>query len=74
MKLRHYTTKSDRTGGWMQLDLGTRQASIRMDSRLECFAEIARTAAAHVRRHGQSLDEATRFNLRALGVPVDADA
>jgi len=73
MKLRHYTTKSDRTGGWMQLDLGTRHASIRVDSRLECFAEIARAAAGQALRRGHSLDEATRFNLRALGVPVDCD-
>jgi len=72
MKLRHYTTKSDRTGGWMQLDLGTRRSSVRIDSRLECFAEIAATAAAQLRSRGRALDEATRVNLAALGV-LDAD-
>jgi hypothetical protein len=73
MKLRHYTTKSDRTGGWMQLDLGSRYASIRVDSRLDCFAEMARAAAAEARRRGQSLDASTLFNLHALGIAVDRD-
>ena len=71
MKLRHYTTKSDRTGGWMQLDLGTRHSSIRVDSRLDCFAEVVRAAASQVLRRGGSLDPATLFNLDALGVAVD---
>ncbi len=73
MQLRHYTTKSDRTGGWMQLDLGTQRGSIRMDSRLQCFAEIARTAALQARRRGTALDEATLTNLQALGAPADPD-
>jgi hypothetical protein len=71
MKLRHYTTRSDRTGGWMQLDLGSRHASIRVDSRLDCFAEIARAAALEALRRGHALDPATRFNLHAMGVPVE---
>ena len=73
MKLRHYTTKSDRTGGWMQLDLGTQRASIRIDSRLDGFAEIAQKAVTQLRRSGRSLDEPTLFNLSALGVPIDRD-
>jgi len=67
MKLRHYTTKSDRSGGWMQLDLGTPQGSIRIDSSLECFAGIVRAAAARASGRGDLLDAATRFNLSALG-------
>lgn len=73
MKLRHYTTKSDRTGGWMQLDLGSPHASIRIDSRLDCFAEIVRAAAGEALRRERPLDPATLSNLRALGVPVDRD-
>lgn len=73
MKLRHYTTKSDGSGGWMQLDLGTQHDSIRIDSRLEHFAEIARAAATHAERQGRPLDETTLFNLRALGVSRDQD-
>ena len=45
MKLNYYTTKSDRAGGWMQLDLSTGDRSVSVDSRLNGFAEIARIAA-----------------------------
>ena len=68
MKLSYYTTRSDRTGGWMQLDLGTGQRSLSVDSRLEGFADIAGVAAQQARRRGCPLDETTLLNLKALGV------
>jgi hypothetical protein len=74
VKLNYYTTRSDRTGGWMQLDLGTRQRSICVDSRLEGFAELAGTAAQEALRRGQRLDEATFVNLKALGIRCDGNA
>ena len=74
VKLNYYTTRSDRSGGWMQLDLGTRQRSICVDSRLEGFAELASTAAQEALRRGHRLDEATLLNLKALGVRYDGNA
>ena len=71
MKLNYYTTKSDRAGGWMQLDLSTGVRSVSVDSRLNGFAEIARIAAHQACRRGRSLDETTLLNLKALGVRVD---
>ena len=71
MKLNYYTTRSDRSGGWMQLDLGTGQRSLSVDSRLEGFAEIAGVAAQQARRRGCRLDETTLVNLKALGVRGD---
>ena len=68
MKLNYYTTRSDRSGGWMQLDLRTGQRSISVDSRLEGFADIAGVAAQEARRRGCPLDETTVLNLKALGV------
>ena len=73
MKLNYYTTRSDRAGGWMQLDLGTRGRSISVDSRLEGFADIAGVAARHAQRRGHRLDETTLSNLRALGVRCDGN-
>jgi hypothetical protein len=74
MKLGYYTTRSDRTGGWMQLDLGTRGRSISVDSRLQGFAEVAAAAASHAQRLGHRLDQATLSNLKALGVGGDGNA
>lgn len=71
MKLNYYTTRSDRSGGWMQLDLGTGQRSLSVDSRLEGFAEIAGVAAQEAGRRGCGLDETTLLNLKALGVRSD---
>jgi len=70
MKLGYYTTRSDRTGGWMQLDLRSQKRAISFDSRLEGFAEIAGVAAREAGRRGL-LDEMTRLNLDALGVRCD---
>lgn len=74
MKLNHYTTRSDRSGGWMQLDLSTRQRSIRIDSRLGSFSDLAGAAAQEALRRGCRLDGGTRVNLKALGVRCEGDA
>lgn len=71
MKLSYYTTRSDRTGGWMQLDLSTGAGSVSVDSRLDGFAEIAGVAAQEAQRRGCGLDETTVLNLKALGVRDD---
>ena len=75
MKLSYYTTRSDRTGGWMQLDLSTGESSISIDSRLQDFADVVDIAAQQVQRRGRpALDETTRRNLKALGVQCGGDA
>jgi hypothetical protein len=71
MRLSYYTTRSDRTGGWMQLDLSTGEGSVSVDSRLDGFAEIAEVAAREAQRHRCRLDETTVLNLKALGVRCD---
>ncbi|MGH8705901.1 MAG: hypothetical protein ACREUO_10855, partial [Burkholderiales bacterium] len=67
MRLDYYSTRGDREEGWMQLKLRGARRSIRIDSDLEGFAALASAVAAEARRHGHSLDEATRSNLQALG-------
>lgn len=75
MKLSYYTTRSDRTGGWMQLDLSTGESSISFDSRLQDFGDLVVIAAQQAERRGRpTLDEATRLNLKALGVRYGDDA
>ena len=71
MKLSYYTTRSDRSGGWMQLDLSTGAGSVSVDSRLDGFADIAGVAAQQALRRAYRLDETTLLNLKALGIRCD---
>jgi hypothetical protein len=75
VRLNYYSTRFDRSGGWMQLMLkgrgGPDGATIRLDSTLEGFSEIARHAAAAARAARIPLSDSTRNNLDALGISVD---
>jgi hypothetical protein len=50
---------------------GPHGATIRLDSTLEGFSEIARQVAAIARANRVPLSEATRNNFSALGIAVD---
>lgn len=75
VKLNYYSTRFDRSGGWMQLMLkgqgGPDGATIRLDSTLEGFNDIARHVATVARAARLPLSESTRNNLSALGIAVD---
>jgi hypothetical protein len=71
MKLSYYTTRSDRSGGWMQLDLSAGVGSVSVDSRLDGFADIAGVAAQQALRRAYRLDETTLLNLKTLGIRCD---
>ena len=75
VRLNYYSTRFDRSGGWMQLMLkgagGPDGATIRLDSTLEGFSDIARQAAVAARTARVELSEATKNNFSALGIPVD---
>ena len=73
LRLDYYSTRGDREGGWMQLRLRDAQRTIRIDSEVDDFVELARAAALEARRRGAELDEATRANLGVLGI-VEAAA
>ena len=69
VRLRHYSTRRDRSGGggWMQLDLRGSSRRISVDSSLTGFAALADASAREATRRGCTLDEATLANLGALG-------
>lgn len=71
VRLRYYSTKRDRSGGWMHLRLEGSGGSLRVDSTIEDFGRIAEQAAAAVRARDLPVDDVTRANFRALGAPVD---
>jgi hypothetical protein len=75
VRLNYYSTRFDRSGGWMQLMLkgpgGPDGATIRLDSTVEGFSEIARLAMSAARSAQVPLSEATKNNFSALGIAVD---
>jgi hypothetical protein len=52
----------------MQLRLRDARRTIRIDSEVDGFAELAGAAAAEARQRGAELDEPTRANLKLLGI------
>ena len=66
LQLEYYSTRRDREEGWMQLKLRDAQRTIRIDSELEGFAAVARSAARAAAARGLALDAATLANLDAL--------
>ncbi|HEY6966230.1 MAG TPA: hypothetical protein VI229_02085 [Burkholderiales bacterium] len=66
LRLEYYSTRADREGGWMQLKLGDGQRTIRIDSGLEGFAQVAERAALEAARLDLALDAGTLNNLLAL--------
>lgn len=68
LRLDYYSTRSDREGGWMQLRLRDAQRTIRIDSEVDGFVELAAAVAAEALRRGAELDQPTRANLELLGI------
>lgn len=69
--LRYFSTRFDRSGGWMQLTLkgrAPRRTVIRIDSTIDNFPEIARAAAAAARENRLQLSTASLANFAALGL------
>jgi hypothetical protein len=66
LHLDYYSTRADREGGWMQLKLRDAQRTIRIDSDLDGFVEIACRAARAAAELGLALDAGTLGNLQAL--------
>lgn len=74
LKLSYYSTRVDRTGGWMQLTLKGEdgRTTIRLDSSLDGFERVARFAATAARDNGIALSAATQSNFGALGIDAEA--
>ena len=71
LKLSYFSTKRDRTGGWMQLTIGSAGArAVKIDSSLDGFHDVVEQAALAASQAGLILSEPTRANLRAMGIAV----
>ncbi len=68
VELRYYSTRKDRSNGWMQLILHGGGRAIRIDSSVTGFAELAQAAAAAAHDRHLPLSAASRSNLASLGI------
>jgi hypothetical protein len=69
--LRYYSTRRDRGQGWMQLTLRGRDRSVRLESTLDRFDDVAEQAACAARANGLDLSDSTLANFAALGIDAD---
>jgi len=71
LKLSYFSTKRDRSDGWMQLAVGsTGGRTVKIDSSLDGFHDVVERAAHAAGETGLTLSEATRANLKAMGISV----
>ena len=71
LKLSYYSTKRDRTSGWMQLSVGSTGArAVKVDSALEGFHDIVERAARAAEQNKLELNLSTRANLKSMGITV----
>jgi hypothetical protein len=70
IRLAYYSTRRDRRDGWMQLELRAGGSRIRLDSRIDGFAELVERAARAADARGLEPSPATAANLEALGIAV----
>jgi hypothetical protein len=68
LRLSHYSTRRDHSGGWLQLLLVGDAQRLTIDSQLQDFPALAARAVAAAREKQIRLDPATISNLRALGL------
>jgi hypothetical protein len=71
-KLRYYSTRRNRAGGWMTLKLSGRGAGLAVDSNIDGFDAIAARAARAIADNRIGADDVTLANLAALGLATPA--
>jgi hypothetical protein len=70
VKLAYYSTRRDRSDGWLQLTLVGEGRRVSVDSRLDGFKRLAVIAAEAAFARNLRLDPATRSNFEALGISL----
>ena len=71
MKLSYFSTKRDRSAGWMQLVIGsTGGRTVMVVSSLDGFYDVVERAARAAESLDLPLSVATRANLRSMGISV----
>ena len=71
VKLAYYSTRRDRTGGWLQLTIVGETGTLKIDSRIAGFDHLAERAATAASKKGLKLDPTTLYNFHSLGLLMD---
>ena len=74
LKMRYFSTKRDRSDGWMQMVVRGNGTRIQLDSTLDGFDEIAAHATRVARQMGLDLNPTTTTNLRSMGLWPERDS
>lgn len=72
LELRYFATRRDKEGGWMQMRLRGGGTVLSLESSLEDFEAVVDRAATAAAGKRLALSDATRENLRALGLSAGA--
>lgn len=70
VKLRYFSTKRDRSGGWMQMKVTGRGKTIELDSALTDFEDLARRVGEAAVDARAAMDETTRANFALMGIDL----
>ncbi|MBS0540324.1 MAG: hypothetical protein JSR47_16275 [Proteobacteria bacterium] len=71
LTLSYYSTKRDRSAGWMQLSVGSAGGrTIKVDSALEGFYDVAERAVQAAEANNVEMSATTRANLKSMGISV----
>jgi hypothetical protein len=71
VKLSYYSTRRDRTGGWLQLTIAGDAETLTVDSRIAGFESLAERAIIAARKKGLKLDPTTLYNFQSLGLSTN---
>ncbi len=70
--LRYYSTKRDKSDGWMELRIFGDHGKIKLESTLTDFEAVVRSVARQAGDHDVEISQASRTNMAAMGIR-DAD-
>lgn len=68
--LSYYSTRRERTDGWMQLKIVGSAGKITIESTLDGFADVTRQAIEEAQARKIELSPSTRNNLQPLGIQI----
>lgn len=67
-EIRYFSTRRDKTGGWMEMKITAEGSKLAVESSIDDFEAVVRHCMLVAQRNGLELSPTTQDNLRALGL------